>query len=100
VYRSRSHPPNAKVFTTHNATLVTLIQVNPRYKKMTPEEVFGKFLIHRQLGPREHHLHLAATIDIFGLNVKEMSLIIKIFWKIPRNQKYKDYKPHDKRVKD
>jgi hypothetical protein len=33
-------------FTSRNATCVSLVRENPRYKKMTLEEVFGKFLSH------------------------------------------------------
>jgi hypothetical protein len=33
-------------FTSRNATVVSLVCENPRYKKMTPMEVFGKFLSH------------------------------------------------------
>jgi hypothetical protein len=36
-------------FTSHNATLVSLVRVNPRHMKMSPEEVLGKFLRHEMM---------------------------------------------------
>jgi hypothetical protein len=36
-------------FIPHNATLVTLICDNTRYKKMVPKEVLGKFLSHEMM---------------------------------------------------
>jgi hypothetical protein len=36
-------------FMVRNATLVTLIHENPRYKKIMPEEVLGKFLSHEMM---------------------------------------------------
>jgi hypothetical protein len=60
-------------FTSRNATLVSLVRENPRYKKMTPEEVFGKFLshemmvrIHRRLGARKRH-HQRTTTLLLGI---------------------------------
>jgi hypothetical protein len=40
----------------HNATLVTLIRKNPRYKKMPPEEVLGKFLSHGMMMKDSKHI--------------------------------------------
>jgi hypothetical protein len=36
-------------FTSRNATLISLVRENPRYKKMTPKEVFGKLLSHEMM---------------------------------------------------
>jgi hypothetical protein len=36
-------------FTSRNATLISLVRENPRYKKMTPKEVFGKPLSHEMM---------------------------------------------------
>jgi hypothetical protein len=38
-----------RAFMVRNATLVTLIHENPRYKKIMPEEVLGKFLSHEMM---------------------------------------------------
>jgi hypothetical protein len=38
-----------RLFTSHNATLVSLVHVNPRHMKMSPEEVLGKFLRHEMM---------------------------------------------------
>jgi hypothetical protein len=36
-------------FTSHNATLVSLVLENPMHKKISPKEVLGKFLSHEVL---------------------------------------------------
>jgi hypothetical protein len=43
-------------FTSRNATLFTLIHENPRYKKMSLEEVFGKFLSHEMMLKDSKHI--------------------------------------------
>jgi hypothetical protein len=43
-------------FTSHNATLVTLIHETLRYKMMSPEEVLVKFLSHDMLVKDSKHI--------------------------------------------
>jgi hypothetical protein len=42
-------------FMTCNVTLVNLIHENPRYKKMTPKVVLGKFLSHEMMVKDSKH---------------------------------------------
>jgi hypothetical protein len=68
-------------FTSHSATLVTLIHENPRYKKMSLEEVLGKFLSHEMMVKDSKHINDLAqgnvssiepqVIDIKATNKKE-----------------------------
>jgi hypothetical protein len=45
----RCRPTNAKVITVIDPHLVNLIRENPRYTKMTPEEILGKFVSGRMM---------------------------------------------------
>jgi hypothetical protein len=94
-------------FTVVDLHLVNLIRENPRYTKMTPEEILGKFVSGRMMvkearyvddalnGPLPVHepqtVALKATssretlpskveqVEVAGLNEDEMALIIKRF---------------------
>jgi hypothetical protein len=94
-------------FTVIDPHLVNLIRENPRYTKMTPEEIIGKFVSGRMMvkearyvddalnGPLPVHepqtIALKATsnketlpskvaqVEAVGLNEDEMTLIIKRF---------------------
>ena len=92
-------------FTVLDPHLVNNIRENPRYTKMTPEEILGKFVSGRMMikearyvddalnGPINEHQPLAlkatrskealpskvAQIEAAGLNDEEMALIIKRF---------------------
>jgi hypothetical protein len=94
-------------FTVINPHLVNLIRENPRYTKMTPEEILGKFVSGRMMvkearyvddalnGPmpiyepqpvalkatssREALPSKVAQVEAAGLNEDEMALIIKRF---------------------
>lgn len=110
-----------------NAILGTLIRENPMYKKMTPEEVLGKFLIHEMMVTNSKYIDnitqgntsiepqaiaLKATnekkeetpskkeqIEGSELDEEEMTLFIKSFKQIMRVQKDKGkyYKPQSKK---
>jgi hypothetical protein len=94
-------------FTILDATLVSLIHENPKYKKMMPEEVLGKFLGHQMMvkdtkyiddltngnltviepqvvaskatNEKEVILSKKAQVQDPSLNDEEMTLIIKSF---------------------
>jgi hypothetical protein len=94
-------------FTVIDPYLVNLIRENPRYTKMTPEEIHGKFVSRRMMvkearyvddalnGPlpiyepqpvalkatssKEAKPSKVAQVEAIGLNEEEMSLIIKRF---------------------
>jgi hypothetical protein len=94
-------------FTVIDPNLVNLIRENPRYTKMSPEEILGKFVSGRMMakearyiddianGPLPHYepqpVALKATaskealpdkvaqIEAVGLNEEEMALVIKRF---------------------
>jgi hypothetical protein len=94
-------------FTVIDPHLVNLIRENPRYTKMTPEEILGKFVCGHMMvkearyvddalnGPLPVHepetIALKATsnketlpskvaqVEVAGLNEDEMALIIKCF---------------------
>ena len=94
-------------FTVIDPNLVNLIRENPRYTRMTPEEILGKFVSGRMMakearyvddianGPLPHYepqpVALKATtskealsdkvaqIEAAGLNEEEMALVIKRF---------------------
>jgi hypothetical protein len=94
-------------FTVIDPNLVNLIRENPRYTRMTPEEILGKFISGRMMakearyvddianGPLPHYepqpVALKATtskealsdkvaqIEAAGLNEEEMALVIKRF---------------------
>jgi hypothetical protein len=93
-------------FTSHNASLVTLIRENPRYKKMLSKEMLEKFISHEMMvkdskhiddlaqcniSTKPHAIALKVTnekeesptkeemIDVSGLDDEEMTLIIKSF---------------------
>jgi hypothetical protein len=111
---------------SRNATLVTLLCENHRYKVMTPEEVLGKVLSHEMMvkdskliedlhqGNANTEPQVVAftttsdkeegasskelSIDPSKLDDEEMALIIKSFRQILKTWKGKDYKPHVKRV--
>jgi hypothetical protein len=112
-----------KSFMTCNATLATLIRENPRYKKMRSKEVLGKFLNHEMMvkdskliddfaqgntstelqaialeatSKKEEATSKDEQFDAPKLDDEEMTLIIKSFREILRNQKDKDYKPRGK----
>ena len=99
----RRRPPNAKVFYFLDPHLVNNIHENPRYTKMTPEEILGKFVSGRMMikearyvddawnGPIQEPQTIAlkatrskealpskvAQVEAAGLNDEEMALIIK-----------------------
>jgi hypothetical protein len=103
----RRRPTYAQVFTVIDPHLVNLIRENPRYIKMTPEEILGKFVSGRMMvkearyvddalnGPmpiyesqpvalkatssRETLPSKVAQVEAAGLNEDEMALIIKRF---------------------
>jgi hypothetical protein len=110
-----------------NPTQVQLIRRDPRYKKMSPEEVIGKFvsfelmikdskrIVNLEQGatstPEVQPVAFKATeekkeeftpsrlpIDASKIDNEEMALIIKSFQQILKQRKGKDYKPHSKRV--
>jgi hypothetical protein len=110
-----------------NPTQVQLIRGDPRYKKMSPEEVIGKFvsfelmikdskhIVNLEQGttstPEVQPIAFKATeekkeestpsrlpIDASKLDNMDMALIIKIFRQILKQRRGKDYKPHSKRV--
>jgi hypothetical protein len=109
----RRHPPNAKVFTVLDPHLVNNIRENPRYTKMTPEEILGKFVSGRMMikearyvddalnGPIHEPQTVAlkatrskevlpskvAQVEAAGLNEEEMTLIIKRFKTALRGRK-------------
>jgi hypothetical protein len=94
-------------FTVIDPHLVNLIRENPRYTKMTPKEILGKFISERMMVKEEryvddalngllplhepHPVALKATnimealpskvaqVEVVGLNEDEMALIIKRF---------------------
>jgi hypothetical protein len=94
-------------FTVIDPHLVNLIRENPRYTKMTPEEILGKFVSGRMMVkevryvddalngslplPEPHPVALKATsskealpnkvaqVEVVRLNEDEMALIIKCF---------------------
>ena len=94
-------------FTIIDPHLVNLIRENPRYTKMTPEDILGKFVSERMMvkearyvndalnGPlpiyepqlvalkatssREALPSKVAQVEVVGLNEDEMALIIKHF---------------------
>src|SRR6185295_18228819 len=94
-------------FTIIDPNLVNLIRENPKYTKMTPEEILGKFVSGRMMakearyvndivnGPLPHYepqpVALKATanmealpskvaqVEAAGLNEEEMALVIKRF---------------------
>src|SRR5688572_21408730 len=94
-------------FTVLDPHLVNNIRENPRYTKMTPEEVLGKFVSGRMMikearyvddalnGPINEHQPLAlkatsskvAQIEAAGLNDEEMALIIKRFKTVLKGHK-------------
>jgi hypothetical protein len=111
-------------FTVIDPHLVNLIRENPRYKKMTPEEILGKFVSGRMMvkearyvddalnGPlpvyepqtialkatssREALPSKVAQVEAAGLNEDEMALIIKHFKTALRGRK--EY-PNKKKAK-
>jgi hypothetical protein len=94
-------------FTIIDPHLVNLIHENPRYTKMMPEEILGKFVSGRMMVKEERHVDDAANgplplyepqpvalkatsskealpskvaeVEATGLNEDEMALIIKRF---------------------
>jgi hypothetical protein len=110
-----------------NPTQVQLIRGDPRYKQMSPKEVIGKFVSFELMikdSKRIVNLEQGATstpevqpvafketeekkeestpsrlpIDTSKLDNEEMALIIKSFRQILKQRRWKDYKPHSKRV--
>jgi hypothetical protein len=110
-----------------NPTQVQLIRGDPRYKQMSPEEVFGKFvsfelmikdskhIVNLEQGATSTHelqpVAFKATkekkeestpsrlpIDASKLDNEEMALIIKSFRQILKQRRGKDYKPRSKRL--
>jgi hypothetical protein len=108
-----------------NPTQVQLIQGDPRYTLMSPEEVIGKFVSFKLMikgskkiieqgassTPEAQPVAFKATeekkeestssrlpIDASKLDNEEMSLIIKSFRQILKQRRGKDYKPHSKKV--
>jgi hypothetical protein len=100
-------------FTILDPHLVNNIRENPRYTKMTPEEILGKFVSGRMMiketryvddalnGPIQEPQTIAlkatrskealpskvAQVEAVGLNDEEMSLIIKRFKTVLRGRK-------------
>jgi hypothetical protein len=82
-------------FTVLNPHLVNSIRENPRYTKMTPEEILGKFVSGRMMikearyvddalngpihEPQTVALKATRSREAVGLNEEEMALIIKRF---------------------
>jgi hypothetical protein len=108
-----------------NPTQVQLIQGDPRYKLMSPEEVIGKFVSFELMikgskkiieqgdssTPEAQPVAFKATeekkedstpsripIDASKLDNEEMALIIKSFHQILKQRKGKDYKSRSKKV--
>jgi hypothetical protein len=108
-----------------NPTQVQLIRGDPRYKKMSPEEVIGKFvsfelmikgskqIIERgatstpEVQPvafkateekKEESTSSRLPIDASKLDNEEIALIIKSFHQILKQRRGKDYKPLSKKV--
>jgi hypothetical protein len=110
-----------------NPTQVQLMSGDPRYKQMSPEEVIGKFvsfelmikdskhIVNLKQGatstPEVQPVAFKATeekkeestssrlpIDASKLDNEEMTLIIKSFCQILKQQRGKDYRPHSKKV--
>jgi hypothetical protein len=107
-------------FTVIDPHLVNLIRENPRYTKMTPEEILGKFVSGRMMvkearyvddalnGPlpvyepqlvalkatssREALSSKVAQVEAVGLNEDEMALIIKRFKTALKGRKEYPYK--------
>jgi hypothetical protein len=111
-------------FTVIDPHLVNLIRENPRYTKMTPEEILGKFVSRRMMVKEARYVDdalnsplpvyepqpvaLKATssrealpnkviqVEAVGLNEDEMALIIKRFKTVLKGRK--EY-PQQKQVK-
>jgi hypothetical protein len=71
-------------FTVIDPHLVNLIRENPRYIKMTPEEILGKIVSGRMMvkeatSSKEALPSKVAQVEAVGLNEDEMALIIKRF---------------------
>jgi hypothetical protein len=110
-----------------NPTQVQLIRGDPRYKKMSPDEVIGKFvsfelmikdskhIVNLEKGatstPKVQPIAFKATeekkeettpsrlpIDASKLDNEKMALIIKSFRQILKQRRGKNYKPRSKRV--
>src|SRR5688572_7954333 len=108
-----------------NPTQVQLIRGNPRYTKMTPEEVIGNFVsfecmiegsrkINELDDPstseaqpvafkateekKEESTPSRQPIDASKLDNEEMALVIKSFRQILKQRRGKDYKPRSKKV--
>jgi hypothetical protein len=108
-----------------NPTQVQLIRGNPRYTKMTPEEVIGNFVSFERMieGSRkinelddpstseaqpvafkateekkEESTPSRQPIDASKLDNEEMTLVIKSFRQILKQRKGKDYKSRSKKV--
>src|SRR6187455_2410089 len=108
-----------------NPAQVQLIRGNPRYTKMTPEEVIGNFVSFECMieGSRkineldepttseaqpvafkateekkEESTSSRTPIDASKLDNEEMALIIKSFRQILKQRRGKDYKPRSKKV--
>jgi hypothetical protein len=110
-----------------NPTQVQLIRGDPRYKKMSPEEVIDKFVSFELMIKDSKHIvnleqdatstaevqsiafkateekkeestPIRLPINTSKLDNKEMALIVKSFRQILKQRKGKDYKPHSKRV--
>jgi hypothetical protein len=108
-----------------NPTQVQLIRGDPRYKLMSPKEVIGKSvsfelmikgskqIIERgttstpKVQPvafkameekKEESTSSRLPIDVYKLDNKEMTLIIKSFRQILKQRRGKDYKPRSKKV--
>jgi hypothetical protein len=108
-----------------NPTQVQLICGDPRYKRMSPEEVIGKFVSFELMikgskqiiergatsTPEVQPVAFKATeekkeestlsrlpIDASKLDNEEMALIIKSFHQILKQRKGRDYKPRSKKV--
>jgi hypothetical protein len=58
---SRRCPTNVKVIYCHFPHLVNLIRENPRYTKMTPEEILGKFVSGRMMVKEARYVDDAAN---------------------------------------
>jgi hypothetical protein len=108
-----------------NPTQVQLIQGDPRYKLMSPEEVIGKFVSFElmikgskqiveqgatstpEVQPvafkateekKEESMSSRLPINASKLDNEEMALIIKSFLQILKQRRGKDYKPRSKKV--
>jgi hypothetical protein len=88
-------------FTVIDPHLVKLIRENPRYTKMTPEEILRKFVSRRMMVKEARYVDDIANgplplyepqpkvpqVEAVGLNENEMALVIKHFKRALKGRK-------------